>query len=1026
MKCPACQAENPSDSRYCSKCGSSLGHGSGTLTFPLSDETGIKEERRFSPGESFGTRYTIIEEVGRGGMGTVYKAEDKELGTTVALKMILPELSSRPQMIEQFKKETLLGRTVTHENVVRIHDLGEVDKIKYISMDFIKGESLLDLIRTSGFLTMSTCLHITRQICLALKAAHDKGIIHQDLKPHNVMIDNSGRVFVMDFGLAKSVSAPREHGAKGLVGTPRYFSPEQARGEDPDQRSDIYSLGVMMYEMVTGGPPFEADSVEGYIHKHISQKPKPPSKVNPGIPLSCEKIILKCLEKKGENRYQNVEELLADLESQKTAARASRILTLIRKHRLIVSSAAGILVFLLGYFLLRPRPPSSFQPRENSVVVMYAVNNSGDKSIDPWLRWGVADLLITQLAQSKFLHVFPEDRLMQILENMGQLEEERHLSRTLDKIAETENIEYFVLPSFTKAGESLRIDIKMQRSGAKEILSTAFVQGKGMEDLLPMVDQLSLNVKAALNLSPTDIAGDYSRRLDQITTASPEALRYYVEGEQFQARGNFEAAIQSLEKAIEKDPDYAIACLLMAECYASLGDHEQYRGNLRRALALVDRVSERDRYIIQANAAYVLEESPLPVIESYKKLIELYPQDDAGYFYLGAIYRDLEEWDLAIEQYEKILTIDSRSLIAFNNLVFIYTSQGRYEKAKDLTQTVRKRFPSESFSFLRPGIILSVIQGRFDQAAAELKRPLSLPPDNPDLIELKGHIFRLGGDLTSARTIYGRLQQKEEADSGLPGFRGRLWLAHLDLQQGKYDQCQKEILENIELAQKSKWIYDELEFRLFSVHSELQRGRFSGVIEALKPVMEICQKISAKNTPKFALLLSGLAYLGMGQIEEAKKAGQELRRLVEVGSCPKHMRYYDLLSGGISMAENNPEEAYRYYKEAISLLPAQREDSDEHAFYYDALAAAYYRNEDFPRAHEVYKTITSLTTGRLRWGDIYARALYRLGKTSQNMGKDGEASLYYEDFLKLWEDADRGKPEVADARAQLAILRKSQ
>jgi len=1024
MKCPACQADNASDSRFCKRCGSSIGGLSGTLTFQESEESRIKKERRFSPGEKFGERYTIIEEVGRGGMGTAYKAEDKELGTTVVLKMIRPDLASRPEMIEQFRKETLYGRAISHENVVRIHDLGEVDKIKYISMDYIKGENLSELIHTSGTLTLATCLNITCQIGQALKVAHQKKLIHRDLKPSNVMIDNSGKVFVTDFGLARSVAAPKELDDRRLVGTPRYFSPEQARGEELDQRSDIYSLGVMMYEMVTGAPPFEADTVEGYIRKHISQRPLPPSKINRALPPGCEKIILRCLEKRKEDRYQSVEELLTDLEAQKKVGQASAGWPLGKKWPYAAAAAALILVIILRFFFppSRPSPP---RPPGNSVAIMYAVNNSGDKTLDQWLRWGITDLLTTNLAVSKYLRIFPEDQLMQMLENMNQLEEEQHLSNTLEKIADVENIEYFVLPSFAKAGDSLRIDIKVRRARAKEILNGGFVQGKGMEDLWAMVDELSLKVKTALNLSKAEIAGDYSQRLNQITTGSLEALRYYVEGEQFLAQGNFEGSLQSLEKAVEKDPNYAMAYQAMAEDYAYLGDYDQHKIYLKKALTLVDRVSERDRYVIQGYAAMILDESPIPAIDSYKKLIELYPQDEAGYIYLGAIYRNLEEWDSAIEQYDKILKINSRSMIPYDNLAFIYTSQDRYEKAMDILQTGRQVFPNDPLLFLRSSVLISLIQGRYGEAAAELEGPLSRTPDDLDLSELEGNIFHLRGDLTSARTIYQQLQQKEEADPKSPGFRGRLWLAHLHLQRGEYHQSQDEILKGIELAQKSKRIYDELEFSKLYAYTELQLGRFAGVIEALQPVMEICQNIAAKNVPKFALLLSGLANLGMGQIEEAKKVAEQLRRLIEVGGCPKHMRHYDHLMGQIALAEKHPAEAARYFEESISLLPAQRENSDEHAFRYNALAEAYYQGEDFAKAMEVYERIISLTTGRLLWGDIYSQAFYWLGKTNQKTGKVREASAYYDKFLKLWENADRGRPEVVDAKAQLALLRKS-
>ena len=1000
-----------------------MGGLSGTLTSPEVVEPVPKKERRFSPGEKFGDRYTIIEEVGRGGMGTAYKAEDEELGTVVVLKMIRPELASRPDIVERFKKEILLGRTVTHENVIRIHDLGEVDKVKYISMDYIKGENLSELIHTSGTLSPATCLSITRQIARALEAAHQKGIIHQDLKPSNVMIDNSGRVFVADFGLARSIVAPREFPERRLVGTPRYFSPEQARGEPLDQRSDIYSLGIVMYEMVTGAPPFDADSVEGYIHKHIAQEPRPPSQVNRALPHSLERIILKCLKKKKGERYQTSVELLADLEAQTKSGEIPFPELRSRKWPWAVAGAAAILAIAL-WLVNRPSPPRSSPAPGHSIAVMYAVNNSGDKSLDALLRWGITSLLTTNLAVSKYLRIFPEDRLMQMLENMNQLKEEQHLAKTLDRIADEGNIGYFVLPSFTKAGASLRIDIKVRRARAKEILDAASVQGM-TEDLWSMVDELGLKVKAALNLSETEMADDYSQRLGQITTDSLEALRYYVEGEQFLARGDFQASIQSLEKATEIDPDYALAYRALAENHVYLGDHDRLIKYLRKALALVNRVSDRDRILILGFAAMVLDDSPLPAAKSLGELTERNPQDEEAYAYLGAIYRNLEEWDVAIEQYKKILEINERSMVSYDNLAFIYTSQGQYEKALDVIRTGRKIFPNEPRLFLRPSLMISIIQGRYDEAASALRRALSLAPDEPDYSALEGHIFLLRGDLASAGTTYGRIQQKEEADVENPGFLGRLWLAHLHLQRGEYGQSQEGILSGIQMAQKSRRIYDELEYRLLYIYSELQLGRFTGAIEAVKPVLEICRNISAKSAPKFALLMSGIAYLSMGQIEEARKVGDRLRQLILAGGCSKDMRYYEFLNGEVSLAEKDPAQAVRYFEQAISRLPAQREDSDQHAFYYDRLAAACYQGNDYAKARDAYERIISLTTGRLRWGDIYTRAFYWQGKTNQKMGNGEAAAACYEKFLKLWENADPERPEVADAAAQLALLRRT-
>lgn len=980
------------------------------------------EALRFNPGEKFGERYTIIEEIGRGGMGRIYKAADHELGITVVLKMIRPDLSSRPHMVEQFRKETLLGRSISHENVVRIHDLGEVNKIKYISMDFIKGENLFELIQTSGTLTLATCLQIAIQVCRALSAAHQKGIVHQDLKPQNIMIDNSGRVFVTDFGLAKSLSASHARHSAKHYGTPRYFSPEQAGGLESDLRSDIYSLGAVLYEMTTGTAPFKADTVEGYIRKHIAEKPLPPSRINPAIPPACEKIILKCLEKKKEDRYQSVGAILQDLEIQKKQCQVPGARTGIKKWQTAVLTAA--LTLLLGvviYWMLDRRHP----PPSGRIAVMYAVNNSGDKNLDDYLRWQIPYYLHAALAQSKYLSVLPQDRLMQVLEDTKQMNEEHHLSKTLDRIADTANVEYFILPSFTKSGDNFLISFAVRKAKTDETLGEPdTVKGKTLEDLLPMVEEMSLKVKSRLNLSSEKISGDSGKNLDRITPASRPALRHYIDAEIFYVQRNYEASIQSLEKAVEEDPNYAMAYLKMALNYEYLGDYAKHRTYLQKAVTLVDRVSQRDRYLIQGYSSYTLDESPLKAIASYQKLIELDPKDEEGYTSLGAILRNLEEWDSALEQFDQILTFNPKYTLAIENKVFIYTAKGWYERALGLCEASLNTPPEGAF-FVRQVPLLYMIQGLYDRASAELEKALARTPDNIEVLELEGNLHHLKGDLPAARRLYEQIRKSEEAFPHAPDLTGRAWLTHLLWLRGEYRQAQKGILEGIALAQKSNQIYGEIEQRLMLAYSELQLRRFSQAAEALKPALEMAQIYSNTGTQKIALHLLGLASLGMGRIEEAKRIGQQVRQLIERESAPKRMRRYEHLMGQIALAEGRTDQAIRHFEQAISLLPGQRENNDEQAFYYDGLAAACYQGGLWPRAMETYRAILSLTTGRLTWGDIYARSYYWLGKIYQKIGNSAEAAVHYENFLELWKNADAGMPEVADAKTQLEAVRKA-
>lgn len=1022
----------PEDSKFCKNCATLLPRientdltktqKTPTLTIPLSPEADSPSPLDFNPGDRFSERYTIIEEIGRGGMGLVYKAKDHELGKTVALKMIRPDLSSRAGMVDHLRSETRSGQSVSHENVIRIHDLGEVDKIRYISMDFIKGENLSELIQTSGILAYSTCLRIAIQICRALRAAHNRGIIHQDLKPSNVMIDNSGNVFVMDFGLSKSMTASKAHPGGKVSGTPKYFSPEQARGEDSDTRSDIYSLGTILYEMVTGIPPFSAEDVEGYIKKHASEKPLPPSRLNPNLPPACEKIILRCLEKKREDRYQSAEELLQDLEIQKRLNLGWGIP--LKKWSGILGIIALVLVVGWTTFkVIRAIWPP--KPREQPLIaVMYAVNTFGDRSLDDPFRWVIPYYIATFLEQSRYLKVLRRDQLISILTDMNQLDEEHHNSKVLDEISKTLNVSHFVLPSFTIAGDDLSIRAEVIKAKTDEALGEPLiVNGKKTRDIQSMVEELSQMLKLRFDITPEEIARDYNQSLKEITSTSQEALRHYLDGDKYYAQRDYAASIKALELAVHEDPNFAMAYLKMADNYEYLDDYINQRHFLEKARTYIGRVSERDRYIIQGYISSVLDESPIEAIESYQKLLELYPKDENGRILLGAIYRNIEEWDTAINHFDKVLNLNPENLLALENKVFIRTAKGLYEEAIDLCDPSLTTHPRGRF-FIRQRALLNLIQGRFGPAIAEIENALKVLPGDSEILELKGNLLQLRGELPAARRIYEQIRMSGEAGLGAPDFRGRIWLTCLLFEQGEYPRAWTTISEGINLAQENHRIFDEIDLRLLLACAKLQTGEFTEAAQVVALATDIIQENKISPAQRRALHLSGLAALGMGRIEDAKRISLDLRRLIEKERFTKGIRHYDHLMGSIALAEGRSDQAVRHFEYAVSLLPHQRECVDEQAFYLDSLARAYYLQDNRSKALEAYRKIISLTTGRLRWGDIYAKAFYWLGKIHLRNGDLSKAKAHFEDFLRRWNSADVGLPEVEDARKQLEALDK--
>jgi len=311
MKCPRCQNENPEGTRFCGRCGRELpGSGETVASGTATLQTPSKGLER---GTTFARRFEIIEEIGKGGMGTVYKAYDSKIREVVALKLLKPEIASDIEVIERFRNELKLARQVSHRHVCRMYDLGEEWLLIYISMEYVAGEDLKSFIRRSGHLNEAKALDLAKQILEGLVEAHRLGVVHRDLKPQNIMIDKEGNAKIMDFGIARSLHTKGVTGAGVIIGTPEYMAPEQAEARDVDHRADIYALGAILFEMVTGRVPFEGETPLSIVLKHRSEPPADPQTINTQISAGLSRIILKCLEKSRVRRYQTAAEVLEDL-----------------------------------------------------------------------------------------------------------------------------------------------------------------------------------------------------------------------------------------------------------------------------------------------------------------------------------------------------------------------------------------------------------------------------------------------------------------------------------------------------------------------------------------------------------------------------------------------------------------------------------------------------------------------------------------------------------------------------------------
>src|SRR6201996_2079259 len=386
-----------------------------------------------SSGHLLAQRYEVLSLLGEGGMGAVYKARNVELSRMVALKVIRPDLARNRAILDRFKQELILATQVTHRNVVRIYDLGEAEGIKFITMEYVEGEDLAAVIHQRTKLPPREAVEIVEQVCRALRAAHNVGVIHRDLKPQNIMRENgTGRILVMDFGLAKTLEGNRMTQTGAMVGTMEYMSPEQALAGNLDQRSDIFSLGLIFYELLTGQTPFRADSALASLIKRTQERVLPVSEIDNTVPAELSQIVSRCLERDVALRYQNASELLADLELWSGTGKSGIIAARLKpgprrwadENKRLIGGAAALVVLLvvtLAYFLMRPKSQTIPEVKQGapvvparSLAILPFRNSSGDAK-DDWIGSSVADMLSTDIGQSAHLHTVPTDRLHQAL-----------------------------------------------------------------------------------------------------------------------------------------------------------------------------------------------------------------------------------------------------------------------------------------------------------------------------------------------------------------------------------------------------------------------------------------------------------------------------------------------------------------------------------------------------------------------------------------------------------------------------------
>jgi serine/threonine protein kinase/tetratricopeptide (TPR) repeat protein len=642
-------------------------------------------------GDVLGGRYEILQLLGEGGMGAVYKARDRELDRFVALKLIRPELAANPSILARFKQELLLSREVTHKNVIRIFDLGDADGVKFITMEFVEGQDLRSLIQEKKKFPPEEAVELMQQVCRALEAAHTLGIIHRDLKPQNIMLDQTGRILVMDFGLARMVEGDGMTQTGALVGTMEYMSPEQALGKDLDQRSDLFSLGLILYELLTGKMPFKAESAVASLIKRNQEQAVPVSDHDGTIPRALSNIVSKCLERDPALRYQTAAEFLQDLEvwQGKRAAATLRFPTSEKPWGQTVpwhwiGGTAAVLALAIAGFLLRsqlsaPSPKAVVTAPAVSLAILPFRNASGDPSVD-WLGPSLADMLSTDVGQSAHLRTISPERLHQVLSDLRITPGASIDPTMVGRIAEFSNADTMVFGQYARFGGQIRIDATLR--DLKHDRSVPIKIGAVDEKDIPgAVDRLAASIRNNLAFSP-DVINELKASSFQPSSKSVPALRDYDQGIQLLRDGKNLDAVKAFQSATKEDAEFALAYSRLADADSALGYDGDAEQASRKAVELSQQLPMAEKYLIEANHAYIMKDNK-KAIAAFETLSKTFPDNTDVEYTLGSLYADDGDFDKARAQFAAILKADPKNIKTLWQIGSVEYQQGKPEAALD-------------------------------------------------------------------------------------------------------------------------------------------------------------------------------------------------------------------------------------------------------------------------------------------------------------------------------------------------------